>query len=878
LALRWEEVVFVEVMRRGEAHTPMVGLLPPLDPDADPTSPLEPSTSHLDPSTSQLAPIHRARLPAVTSADANAFDFDETTAAGATRTGWRELQARLEQEGVHVHGGWAENHYRWIVWKLACQQRLATRADAGPAPEDDAFDDIEQQEFVATEHGSEDTAMWQDGWEDDYDDGQYAQHLRAELERSDAVVPSAHARPPAFSSETVLRQLRERHALESRGSKSGHLPVLRKVLERWPEVGEGAHMVLCVAGFNEEHGTVELTDGWYSAWAGCDEPLRAQLARRRLRVGAKLRVCCMEWKGDPDPDTPLWRADPAVPRLGLRANGTRRAAPDAVLGLARRAFFRVALASLQRAGGRAPCVQVRVLRVHGPLYLRDCGDDKREWLTPNGYEAAQARREQEHVDRMERRAYDAVPGGGDGEDDDDGGGGDTQAGGRVSCKWMLEVVDLPAAGDPRRTVGGGGGVGSGKLSDEAAAAADAAALRGVVALWGDQPEMLADMGVVEGGCCELRAVQRVDDPPREQTVSSSGGAAVVLNVKASNVVPFQSAAAVAAGRGRAYICSLPPHLARRYQPLSELVSLPTEPGPLFDTVGVLVLCGAAVPGRWPGLAERSIWLADDSCDLLMVRWTYNEAEPLPKLRVGQPVALRNARYVTCTRFVPPPGSEHLACDGGRIRLHMCEADALSRAFPAEVGAGSLPRAFHLKPHATRLTAEATSLRENGHLPQLAALAAAVMAGKLIVAQAQPLAGTPQQPQPQLQPMQLQYYAPPQPYMQLLNQRQPQPQPQLQPQPRLPATAAATGPTLHAAGAASRGELDTQTLTTMAKLLHGFVILYFQSRSEGASAAEVVHHCTSQGLLGDAVTVQRVLDTLVEDVQLYRNQQGLYAAL
>ena len=868
----------MEAMRRGEAHTPMVGLLPPLDPDADPTSPLEPSTSHLDPSTSQLAPTHRARLPAVTSADANAFEFDETTAAGATRTGWRELQARLEQEGVHVHGGWAENHYRWIVWKLACQQRLATRADAGPAPEDDAFDDIEQQEFVATEHGSEDTAMWQDGWEDDYDDGQYAQHLRAELERSDAVVPSAHARPPVFSSETVLRQLRERHALESRGSKSGHLPVLRKVLERWPEVGEGAHMVLCVAGFNEEHGTVELTDGWYSAWAGCDEPLRAQLARRRLRVGAKLRVCCMEWKGDPDPDTPLWRADPAVPRLGLRANGTRRAAPDAVLGLARRAFFRVALASLQRAGGRAPCVQVRVLRVHGPLYLRDCGDDKREWLTPNGYEAAQARREQEHVDRMERRAYDAVPGGGDGEDDDDGGGGDTQAGGRVSCKWMLEVVDLPAAGDPRRAVGGGGGVGSGKLSDEAAAAADAAALRGVVALWGDQPEMLADMGVVEGGCCELRAVQRVDDPPREQTVSSSGGAAVVLNVKASNVVPFQSAAAVAAGRGRAYICSLPPHLARRYQPLSELVSLPTEPGPLFDTVGVLVLCGAAVPGRWPGLAERSIWLADDSCDLLMVRWTYNEAEPLPKLRVGQPVALRNARYVTCTRFVPPPGSEHLACDGGRIRLHMCEADALSRAFPAEVGAGSLPRAFHLKPHATRLTAEATSLRENGHLPQLAALAAAVMAGKLIVAQAQPLAGTPQQPQPQLQPMQLQYYAPPQPYMQLLNQRQPQPQPQLQPQPRLPATAAATGPTLHAAGAASRGELDTQTLTTMAKLLHGFVILYFQSRSEGASAAEVVHHCTSQGLPGDAVTVQRVLDTLVEDVQLYRNQQGLYAAL
>ena len=38
----------------------------------------------------------------------------------------------------------------------------------------------------------------------------------------------------------MLRQLRERHALESRGLKSGHLPVLRKVLERSPDVSEGS--------------------------------------------------------------------------------------------------------------------------------------------------------------------------------------------------------------------------------------------------------------------------------------------------------------------------------------------------------------------------------------------------------------------------------------------------------------------------------------------------------------------------------------------------------------------------------------------------------------------------------------------------------------
>ena len=67
-------------------------------------------------------------------------------------------------------------------------------------------------------------------------------------------------------------------------------------------------MVLCVSAVDAALGTLELSDGWYSAWAACDEPLRAQLARGRVRVGAKLRVCCTEWKGDSDPDTPLWRA------------------------------------------------------------------------------------------------------------------------------------------------------------------------------------------------------------------------------------------------------------------------------------------------------------------------------------------------------------------------------------------------------------------------------------------------------------------------------------------------------------------------------------------------------------------------------------------
>ena len=95
-------------------------------------------------------------------------------------------------------------------------------------------------------------------------------------------------------------------------------------------------------------------------------------------------------------------------------------------------------------------------------------------------------------------------------------------------------------------------------------------------------------------------------------------------------------------------------------------------------------------------------------------------------------------------------------------------------------------------------------------------------------------------------------------------------------PSVPHAAAAPSPPAPPA----HGGMDTQEqlLSATAKMLHGFVMRYFQSRKESASAAEVAQHCASQGLPGDAATVQRVLDALVEDVQLYRNHQGLYAAM
>jgi hypothetical protein len=174
--------------------------------------------------------------------------------------------------------------------------------------------------------------------------------------------------------------------------------------------------------------------------------------------------------------------------------------------------------------------------------------------------------------------------------------------------------------------------------------------------------------------------------------------------------------------------------------------------------------------------------------------------------------------------------------------------------------GCLSGATNLKPHVTRLAEHAASQAGQQHLPQLAALAAAVVMGgltQLLEPTTMQLHQHPQLPLPPMHPP-----APRQP-SQLLQQNHmsvPAARPRDGPQP-------------------TRRQQEELKLEGAAQLLHGFVLLYIQSlKPGGTSAADVVYHCKCQGLTGDALTIQRVLETLVNEVQIYRNQQGNYAAL
>ncbi|KAL3900183.1 MAG: hypothetical protein SGPRY_012507 [Prymnesium sp.] len=232
------------------------------------------------------AQLSRSPVYHVSSRSAASFVFPARE--GAAPSGWQEQLLDLQRS----EGGaplaterWVLNHYRWIVWKLACQQRCFPRL------------------------------LGQSG----------------------------------FTPLAVGRQLLHRYEREFNLAQR---PVLRQIYEG--DESPSCHMVLCIAGVDHQQGSLELTDGWYSMWAKCDLPLMRQLAKRRLYIGLKLRLCGASRLGSIEKAVP-WelQIDSSSPMMQLHANGTRRAEWHCKLGRCRTRTFRVLLDSLEPGGGQA---------------------------------------------------------------------------------------------------------------------------------------------------------------------------------------------------------------------------------------------------------------------------------------------------------------------------------------------------------------------------------------------------------------------------------------------------------------------------------------------------------------------------------------------
>eukprot|EP00457_Paulinella_chromatophora_P000843 gb/GEZN01000843.1/.p1 GENE.gb/GEZN01000843.1/~~gb/GEZN01000843.1/.p1 ORF type:complete len:1167 (-),score=102.88 gb/GEZN01000843.1/:115-3309(-) len=178
----------------------------------------------------------------------------------------------------------------------------------------------------------------------------------------------------------VVSQLEYRAQREA----AGHHPALLSILEEKqpPE----RYMILFVSrilsssvvGRHTQKGfkstDMELSDGWDTIHAYCDDGLRELLRRGSISVGQKLRVFGAKLilkSGDLSPE-----AQPAS-ALQLAINGVRRARWNAVLGHQRSSVFSVCISSLRVNAGVVPLVRGIVTRRSPILYYFKSADGRR---------------------------------------------------------------------------------------------------------------------------------------------------------------------------------------------------------------------------------------------------------------------------------------------------------------------------------------------------------------------------------------------------------------------------------------------------------------------------------------------------------------------
>ena len=624
----------------------------------------------------------------VTSQSAAHFEFPGGGGCGGI--GWPYLLQALRRsrsDGAPLAvEEWAREQFRWIVWKLACQQRCF----------------------------------------------------------------SSSALPPAsdFTAVAVLWQLQRRYEREHVQHARSVLGRISKVLDNDRDVSlVGAHMLLCVAGVELERRAVELTDGWCSVWAVCDPPLAAQLRRRRLVVGLKLRLRGLsEHKAVIDDHEDLGnKINPGIPLLPcvltrsaiapcfeLHSNSTRRASWDAKLGLCERVSFRVNIDSLQCRGGRAPSLRVLIARVFAPLVLvkAEAGS---MWQTVSqamaddeGRRTRAVERNQQIARHREARAHACSSGDHEPHESE------------PPRRWLvyrLVLVDLLDM-----SLQSGADSSAATLPQTRAMPPSTHAL---LSLWQDYAGEGGDEGFMrpeEGDTgwvhsanvtsasvsspvffgASKRSVQldlprgqgwQPDPPRRVGTVSRQ--------MSLCNTIPQIShrgggAASVVSGSTAGVLVA---HgVARVHTPIASLQF--ATAGLAFDSVAYLVAVSAtkeAMPS-WGAPKEcRDLVFADASLNLLYVRWVRPPDDTLPRLRVGSIVCLLDLRY-EYTLEMPrpaelPPALQGFGVEGICVRHALAESigPMPARLLP-DINASGAPTA-HLHDTFMELIHVADALRD-----------------------------------------------------------------------------------------------------------------------------------------------------------------------
>ncbi|XP_038906310.1 protein BREAST CANCER SUSCEPTIBILITY 2 homolog B isoform X2 [Benincasa hispida] len=222
----------------------------------------------------------------------------------------------------HASELWVTNHYKWIVWKLACYERQSPVKS--------------NRKFLAVSNVLEELKY---RYEREVNQG-HRSAIKRILE-GDA--------PPSMLLVLCISAIHSN--CKSRAQ------VYSSMINEL-EHGEGAK--------------VELTDGWYSIDALLDGPLSKQLLMGKLFVGQKLRIWGARLCGWIGPVSPLEMSETVY--LTLHINGTYRAHWADRLGFCKNAGVPLSFKCIKSSGGPVPWTLVGVSRKYPVLYKERLGD------------------------------------------------------------------------------------------------------------------------------------------------------------------------------------------------------------------------------------------------------------------------------------------------------------------------------------------------------------------------------------------------------------------------------------------------------------------------------------------------------------------------
>ncbi|KAK1400434.1 Protein BREAST CANCER SUSCEPTIBILITY 2-like [Heracleum sosnowskyi] len=239
---------------------------------------------------------------------------------GFNSVGKEDFYSMLLQSGAsvkHISETWVSNHYKWIVWKLACYERCYPERYLTVS---NVMEELKYRYEREVNHG----------------------HRPAIKKILEGDVPPSSVLVLCISSiqtntEAMFENISTSHGVD-----------------------------------RSTVANVELTDGWYSVNAVLDAPLSKMLAFGKLFVGQKLKISGAGLCGWVGPVSPL-EASPTV-SLVLHINGTYRAHWADRLGFCKTGCAPLAFNCIKSGEGAVPCTFVGIQRIYPVLYRERLSD------------------------------------------------------------------------------------------------------------------------------------------------------------------------------------------------------------------------------------------------------------------------------------------------------------------------------------------------------------------------------------------------------------------------------------------------------------------------------------------------------------------------